>query len=807
MIKNYLKTAIRNLVRYMGFTLINIASLAIGLTGCLIIGLFVWDELQYDRFLKDGENIYRAYTKRSDNNGSNEATANVSPMFATYIKQQYPEVENATRLLMWNGKTLMESGNIKSYEDKGLIADSTFFKMFPLTFLKGDRNTALEGPTSLVITEDLANKYFGNTDPIGKVIKIDKTDAFVKGVLARIPEHFHLDFKYIIPMSGAGLPAKRMENWGWQQFFTYIKVKPGTNINQLQDKFQAAVKKEADSESEKDRFTYKPYLQALKNIHLQSADFIYDNAKRGNEMYVKGLVLIALFVLAIACFNFVNLATARSFRRAKEIGVRKVIGANRSQLLLQFTGETILLSIFSIIIAAIATIIILPALNNFTGKNITFNPITHPIIIPLLLVTGFIVGILAGIYPALVLSGFQPIKVLKGIKLTGDSNAHAWLRQGLVVIQFALSALLIISTIIVFRQINYLHDKDLGFNKDQILFFPVRNDLAKNLKAFKDELKRSPNITSVTAGYGLPGDQLAGDGVTIPGKDGEKTHPATLFIVDADYIKTLGLTIVAGRDFSKDMPTDTSNAFIINETGVKELGMGTPEKALGQRINWDKWIPDSLNPVKKGQVIGVVKDFHYKSLHEKVSTSVLQIYPPVLEKVAVKVKAADVKNTIAYINKTWNKFSPDYPLDYKFMDENFDEMYKSEDKLKTLLSIFTATAILVGCMGLFGLAAFSAEQRTKEIGIRKVLGATVLDIVSMLSKNFLQPVLIASLIAFPVAWWAMNNWLQNFPYRVSISWWVFALAAIVALIIALITVSFQSIKAAVSNPVKSLRTE
>jgi len=406
------------------------------------------------------------------------------------------------------------------------------------------------------------------------------------------------------------------------------------------------------------------------------------------------------------------------------------------------------------------------------------------------------------------MSGFQPIKVLKGLKPQGgNAGFSSALRKGLVIIQFALSALLIVCTTIVYRQMTFLHQKDLGFSKDQVLYFDVHGDVEKHPETFKQELLRSPGVVAVTSGYGLPGDVLAGDNIKVHTPEGDKQHTANLFIVDHDYVKTMGLQLVAGRDFSKAYATDVDEAFIVNETAVKELGFGTPQKALGKDLAWDKWVPDSLHPVKRGKVIGVVKDFHYKSLHEKVSTAVLQIYPPVLSKFAVKVKAADLPNTLSFIKSTWNKFSPDFPLDYKFLDENFAAMYQSEDKLSTLLWIFTVMAIFVGCMGLFGLAAFSAEQRTKEIGIRKVLGASVANIVGMLSRNFLKPVFIASVLAFPIAWWAMNGWLEDFPYRVTISWWVFAVAGVAALLIALITVSFQAIKAATSNPVTSLRSE
>jgi putative ABC transport system permease protein len=806
MYKNYFKIAWRNILRYKGFSLINILSLAIGITGCLMIGLFVWDEWQYDKFIKGGDNIYRFYTTRTDNTGTT-STASVPPMFASYTQSQYPEVENAARILMYNGKMLLETKRTKAYEAKGLVADSTFFTLFPLKFLQGDPATALKGPASVVISEDMAKKYFGSEDPMGKTITIDKTDCAVKGVFENVPEHFHLDFNFVQPISAAGIPKERMESWQWQKFFTYIKLKPNTDVKQLQAKFQQAVKKEADPKNLQSGFTYIPYLQSLNDVHLKSAEFVYDNAKRGNAAYVKGLIIIAIFVLVIACFNFINLATARSLRRAKEIGVRKVIGADRKQLIFQFIGETVLLAVIAFFISVLITVLLLPVLNAFMGKAIPLTLFVDPFFSLSLFVTAIIIGILAGIYPALIMSGFQPIKVLKGLKLTGNNTGSSNLRQGLVIVQFALSALLIVCTTIVYRQMNFLHKTDLGFNKDQVIYFDVHSGVEKDPEAFKTALLRSPGVISATAGYGLPGDVLAGDGIKLPEKDGEKEYTTNLFIVDFDYIKTMGLQVIAGRGFSKEYATDKEQAFVINETAVKELGFGSPENALGKDMLWNKWEPDSLQPVKKGKVIGVVKDFHYKSLHEKVSKAVLIIYPEVVAKVAVKVHTADLPNTIAFIKAEWNKFSPEYPLDYNFLDENFEKMYKSENKLSGLLWIFTLMAIFVGCMGLFGLATFSAEQRTKEIGIRKVLGASAMNITAMLSKTFLKPVFIASVLAFPVGWWAMNKWLQDFAYRVNISWWVFVLAAVIALLIALITISFQAIKAAVANPVKSLRTE
>ncbi|HET6768709.1 MAG TPA: ABC transporter permease, partial [Chitinophagaceae bacterium] len=675
-----MKTAFRNLLRYKGFAIINISSLTIGIIGCLVIGLFVWDEWQYDKEIPDGENVYRIYEQHKNNDAITYG-APVPPAYASFLKRTYPEVDTTARILMTIDKFLVQVGEKKNYEEKGWFVEASFLDMFSLKLSKGDPATALIEPGTVVITEELERKYFNDEDPINKAIYIDTDTLTVKGVLAKLPDHFHLDFRYLVSLETSRIPGERMERWTWHQFYTYVKLKPGTNVQQLQDKFQAHMKKEIFPTLTQAGSTFLPFFQSLKDIHLHSSEFIYDNAVRGNKTYVNALTIIALFVLVIACFNFVNLATARSFRRAKEIGVRKVIGAERKQLIIQFIGETILLSVLSMLCAIIATFFIVPLLNQFTGKSITFNPFTNPILGMIILAAGVVIGMIAGIYPALVLSGFQPIKVLKNIKLVG-SGGGAWLRQALVVIQFALSVLLIVSTTIVYRQTNYLNDKDLGFNKDQVVYFQIRGDLESNLESFKSELKRSPNIVSVTSGYGLPGDRYAGDGVTTIGNDGEKERSANVFIGDHDYVKTLGLRITAGRDFSRDMATDVKEAFIINETAVKEWGFGTPEKAIGQPISWNEWSPaDTLNPVKKGRVIGVVEDFHYKSLHEKVTASVIHIYPQVVFAVALKLRSGDIGKTIAYIDKVWSKFVPDYPLDYKFMDETYGVMYKAESKL------------------------------------------------------------------------------------------------------------------------------
>jgi putative ABC transport system permease protein len=807
MIINYLKSAIRNFLRYKVFAFINVVSLTIGLIGCLAIGLFVWDELQYDKHIEGGENIYRIYEERTDNIST---TYNVAapPSYATFLKQQYPEVENATRILMSDDKFLIESGSNRNYEQKGWFVEASFLNIFPLEFVYGNPSTSLAGPNTMIISQEMSERYFGKQDPVGRILKLDRSDIEVNGVFKNLPDHFHLDFNYLISLASAELPEERMQNWGWHQFYTYVKLKPGTDVPLLQHKFQAHIIKEILPNEIQQGISWLPYFQALKNIYLQSAEFTFDNAVKGNETYVKALTIIALFVLVIACFNFINLATARSFKRAREIGIRKVVGARKKQLITQFIGESVLLAVLSMVVAMAATRLLIPWLNQFTEKSIEFNPFTNPLWGISLLAVSVIIGILAGIYPSMVLSGFKPVKVLKSMKVVDKDLSSALLRKLLVVVQFSLSVLLIVCTLIVYRQTQFFNEKDLGFSKEQVLQFQARGKVANDPETFIAEIERSPGVLSVTSGYGLPGDKWAGDGVTIPGENKDQEHSANVFIGDHDYVKTLGLRIIAGRDFSKEMSSDVNEAFIVNETAVREFGLGTPQEAIGKPMHWKEWKPvDPQKPVKQGRVIGVVQDFHYKSLHEKVTPTVIQIYPGVLYKVAVKLQTNDISSTIAFIEEQWNKFAPEYPFDYEFMDQSYGKMYKNEEKLSSLLWIFAAMAIVVGCLGLFALAVLSAEERTKEIGIRKALGAKAMQIVTLLSGNFLALVMIAAVIAIPVAWLTMSNWLQNFSYRTTIEWWIFLLSVLLTALIALVTISFQTIRVSFTKPVKALRSE
>ena len=806
MFKTFLKISFRNLAKHKGFALINILGLTLGLASCLLIALFVWDEKQYDKYVPDADQVYRVYLKTDRAEGISNS-AGTSPMFVPTLKQEFPQVKEAARIMQIQSKVLFEQGDKKLYQEGGIYAEPDFLKIFPLASQYGAIAHALDDTKSVLISTTLSKQVFGDANPIGKQLTIDKLPFQVSGVF--VPNtKFHLAVNFVVNLQSAQIPAERMEKWGWQQFYTYVKVQKGTDIESLQNKFQAIIKRRVYPILKPSGFTYLPYFQPLQQIHLYSSDFKFDIAERGNIVYVNALSVIALFILLIACFNFVNLTTAKSIQRAKEVGVKKAIGASRWQLIIQFTGETILFALMSVIIALSVTLLLLPSLNQFTGKDITLQPLSFPLIIAIVLGLIFVVGVSAGFYPAMVLSRFKAIKVLKGSLGDDGMFKGQLLRKALVVTQFSLSSLLIISAIIVYQQVNFLHTKDLGFNKEQIMFFPMQGEtMTKNYSSFKNELLQSSGVSAVSIGYGFPGDLTAGDEIQVPGNGENNQYPATQLLVDHDYIKTLGLQMVAGRDFSKDIKTDATEGFIINETAVKQLGFGSPQKALGQRLDWKVWVSKTPDSLKKGRIIGVVKDFNYKNLYEKVNAAVIQIYPEAYWKVAVKLKTAEAASTINYVKDIWKKYSPEYPMDYTFMDENFKRMYQSEDKFRVLLVIFTGLAIFIGCLGLFGLAAYTAERRTKEIGIRKILGADVNSIVMLLSGEFLKLVAIALCIAAPLAWYFMNDWLKDFAYRVEIGWAVFVLAAALAMVIAMLTVSYQGIKAALVSPVKNLRTE
>ncbi|RIV17231.1 ABC transporter permease [Fibrisoma montanum] len=803
MLRNYFKIAWRNLIRYKGYTFINIAGLSIGLACCLVIFLFVQDELSYDAFHAKANRIHRIVNHRTSD-GREMDLARTPPPFGPTLRTTFPEVENMVRIFDFGSKELVAYEDKKFFEADIVLADSTFFDVFSFRLTRGNPAEVLRGPNSIVLSETMARKYFGNQDPVNKVLTIDNTYKFrVTGVMQDVPAQSHLNVNFVgsLGVLRDMVGAERMANWGWQQFFTYIVLPENYDPDKLNSKLPAFFAQHAGDEAGNDNY----HLQALKDVHLRSTDIEYDLARKGDIRYVYAFAVVALFTLLIACFNFMNLSTARSARRAKEVGLRKAVGAERTQLIGQFLGESVLQTGLALVLAVALTLVAVPTINTWAGKSLSSSSVlTVPFILGLL-ATGLLVGLLAGSYPAFFLSAFRPIKVLKG-DMKG-SQGGAFLRKNLVVVQFTVSIILIIGAGIVFYQMRYIQQNNMGFTKEQLVMVPLRTaDIAKNIETIKAELLKNPSITAATACYGVPGGRFAGDGINLPGKP--KQFSTNMFLVDYDYIPTLDMTMVAGRNFSRSFGTDADQGFILNETAVNVLGWGKPADAIGKEILWPRWSPPTpSDTIKRGKVIGVVKDFNYKTVHQKIEPMVLHIVPSEYAYLVVRIRPEATTAALSVLQAKWQSLASDWPFEYTFLDEQFAEQYRSEQIFSKVFGLFTFLSIFITCLGLFGLAAFTAEQRTKEIGVRKVLGASVTNILVLLSKDFLKLVLIAIILASPVAWYAMNQWLQGFAYKIDIEWWMFVLAGVLATLVAILTVGFQSIKAALMNPVKSLRTE
>jgi putative ABC transport system permease protein len=804
MFRNYLKTAWRNIRKNKLFSAINILGLSIGMALCFIIMLYVQDELSYDRFNKNADNIARVVFQADINGGKINESVSMPPVAQT-MKKDFPEVQDATRLLGFgNSKIIYNNKEFK--DDEVAFVDPNFFSIFTLPMIKGDAKSALPEANTIVITESTAKKYFGNEDAIGKTIVVTANNNQpykVTGVIKDIPvnSHFHFD----IFASMTGWTDAKSDSWLHGGYHTYLLLKPHTDLAKMEVRFPDMVAKYMGPQIQQQmglslaQFREKGNslgftLQPLTDIHLNS-NTTTEFEPGGNEMYVYIFAGVAIFMLLVACINFINLSTAGASKRAKEVGVRKVAGSGRFQLIKQFLSESILITFFALLIAFAIVELALPAFNNISGKQLSFD--VKPILAFVSL--GFIVGVIAGIYPAFYLSSFKPIAVLKG-KLTTTHKSFG-LRSSLVVFQFFISVALIVGTIVVYQQMKYIQNKDLGFNKDQIITIPNSYVLGNNEKVFKQQLLQDPRIVNATTSFYKPaGPSYYNNALAYPQGNDNLVVNGVDFHVDEQYIPTMGMTMVSGRNFSKEFTTD-SFGIILNETAAKAFGWNNTT-ALNKTI-----IRQNSERGKNiaYHVIGVIKNFNFKSLHEAVSPLYMTLYPE--GGLIFKTKTTDVAGLLATMKKQWASYNTEEPFTYSFMDDLFNKAYSTEQKTGTILNIFSILTIFVACLGLFGLATYTAEQRTKEIGIRKVLGASVTQVTQMLSKEFLKLVIIASLIAFPAAWWAMNKWLQSFAYRIDISWWVFAVAGFSALLIALLTVSFQAIKAALSNPVKSLRTE
>ena len=805
MLKNYLKVALRNLWKNKSFSAINIIGLAAGLAVCLLIVLYVVDELSYDKYNKNADRIYRLDADIYFND--TQAIFAVAPdPLAPTLKREYPVVEEMTRV-NFQQDVLIKKDNQNVQDHNVGYVDSTFFKLFTIPMIAGDPSTALKEPNSIVVDKTTAKKYFNSADVIGKILRVDNnTDCKITGVIKDIPKQSHFHFHFLRPR------GKDNDSWLSNNTFNYVMLKPGVSQQEMQKNVDATVAKYIgrdleqqlhsslkDLESKGNHFIY--HLMPLTDIHLRS-DKSYEMEANGDITYVYIFSVIAVFILIIACVNFMNLSTARSANRAKEVGIRKVAGSLRLHLITQFLTESVLLSFFSLLFAIGMAALLVPLFNQLAGKEMSVTTLFSTWLFPVMIALVFLVGLLAGSYPAFYLSSFQPIEVLKGKIAKGFKSS--WLRSGLVVFQFCISITLIIGTIIIYEQLDYIRSRKIGYNRDQVLVIHNAYYLDNQIHTFRNELLNIPGITNAS----ISGDLPTNSGFDNEGwfrdaaMDASKAVVLTNFYIDDDYIPTLGMQIKEGRNFSKDFPTD-SLGVILNEASVKVLGLKDPFKELIYRPNFhDNGIHGSL----AYHVVGVVKDFNFSSMHQSVGPVIIQRGDN-WGAIAVRVNSKNISSIISAIKNKWTGMVPAQPFNYTFMDADFDNIYTAEQRTGKLFITFAVFAILIGCLGLFGLVTYAAEQRIKEIGVRKVLGASVSGIVTMLSRDFAKLILIASLIAFPIAWWAMHKWLQSFAYRITISWWVFIAAGIMALVIALLTVSFQAIRAALANPVRSLRTE
>jgi putative ABC transport system permease protein len=807
MFRSYLKVALRNLWKNKGYSAINIFGLSVGLATCLLIFLYVWDEISYDRFHTKAERIFRI---NSDIRfGGLDMTLAVSsdPM-GQALKADYPEVEQYTRIYASSGAKLLRKGNDFINEPDVAHADSTFFEVFDFPLVAGNPKTALNDPNTVVVSETAARKYFGTTDAIGKLIETNDKESYkVTAVMKDMPSNSHFRFHLLFSMDNVDYTFGTYLS---HNFHTYLLLKKGVSAQAFEKKFPAYLDKyvlpqasaitsiKSMAEFEKSGNYLRYSLIPLTDIHLKS-DRFPELDVNGSEQNVYIFSFVAFFILLIACINFMNLSTARSANRAKEVGIRKVLGTDRKILISQFLTESTLVAFLALVIALAITVLVLPLFNDLANKQLTIISLFRPGFLPFLLAIPLLVGLIAGSYPAFYLSSFQPITVLKG-KLAGGFKKSSF-RSALVVFQFSATIFLIIATIVIYNQLNFIRNRKLGFTKEQVLIIDNPYVMGDQSRAFKEEILKLGGVSSGTLSSFLPvssssrNDNTYSKEAVLDDKNGLNMQT---WRIDEDYLKTLGMEIIKGRNFSREFGTD-STAVIINETTEKLLGYTDP---IGKSI----YATDGVGGMTPYRIIGVVRNFNFESLRHTVGPLCFRLGKST-GSAAFKVQTKDIKSLVASVESVWKKMAPGMPFSYRFLDDAFDSMYRAEQRMGKLAVAFSVLAILVACMGLFGLATYAAEQRTKEIGIRKVLGASVSGIVEMLSRDFIKLVLISSLIAFPLSWWAMHSWLNDFVYRTDLSWWIFLAAAGIALFIALVTTSFQAIRAALMNPVRSLRTE
>ena len=814
MLKNYLRIAVRNLAKYKLISFINLFGLTVGLACCLLILSYILHETSYDRYNRKADRIWRV--TRSFNNKDGIVSLHlgaVAPPFGPLLQNDFPDIQKVTRLLPINNTPMRYQDKIFNEKDL-FFADKNFFGVFDVNLLQGNPQTALADPFSILLTETTARKYFGDADPINKVIRMNNQFNFkVTGIFQPFPSAAHLHPEVLLSFNTLNDTAiygekNLMTNFGNNAFYTYLLLPEHYPVHSLEAQFPAFIDRRMPQDGappgiKAHQFT-QLYLQPLTDIHLRS-HLDEEIEENGDASRVTIFGAIALFILLIACINYMNLSTARSALRAKEIGIRKVSGAVRQEIIFQFLSESILLSYIALLLAAALTWLTLPSLNSLAGLQLSVGSLLRPIVLLPLLFTPLLVGILSGLYPALFLSSFQPSKVLKGLFKAGSGSIS--FRKVLVVTQFAISIVLLISTAIVFQQLHFMQNTSLGFDKDHIVTLQYNGGLDHTYESFRTTLLQDPHIRQATRSSRIPSGRLL-DEQGASTESGDSLRPVTADIkylaVDHDFLSAYGIPIAAGRDFSRAYATDTSS-FLLNVAATRALGIRTPQEMIGKNFSYGG---------TKGKIIGVMKDFNFESMHQAI-VPIIMIMPTASQagnnfnRISIKISGNkdNVSAAIAHLEKTWKSYLPEVPFEYTFLDEKFEQLYQSEERQGTLFTVFSGIAIFIACLGLLGLSAFSISQRLKEIGIRKVLGASTSGIIRLLSLDFLKLVALAALIAFPIAWYAMHNWLHDFAYRISIQWWIFGIAGLLAAMVALATISFQALRAALANPIKSLRTE
>lgn len=803
MLKNYFKIALRNLTRNKSYAFINIFGLAIGLTCTVLIGLYVLQEFSYDGFHENKDQIYRVV--ESYNSDAEETWfATTFSALAPTLLQEYPSIKRATHVYPTNG-LITNSNNAKYQEESIIYADSAFFEMFSFELASGDPKTVLSKPLSVVITESTADKLFGSTQVLGKNITFnDQRGAFdfeITGVAKDLPKNSHIQFEYVFSYESL-MQTRSWEynKWYYPPMYTYVELNSNESLNDLRAAFPDFQRKYVGSEANIRELDLQPITDIRLHSNLQN-----ELTTTSNISYIYLFSAIGFFILIIACINFMNLATARSMKRSREVGMRKTLGAQRKQLIVQFLGEAFIITLVATAIALTITESILPYFNSISGKELSLSAIPTVQLLAGIAGVIFFVSLIAGSYPAFYLSAFRPIHVLKGATQKEGRGSFVF-RKGLVVFQFFVSAGLIFGTFVVTQQLDYIQNDRLGFNKEQVAIIPIRetNDQF-NIKSLKDEILRIPGITSASAVSGVPG---ISSGIHSFGVIPEDNRQDTLGIMsitsDHSFLETLELNLIAGRDFSEAYSTDETQAFIINESAARKMGWDNP---IGEELTLRFYLSDLVE--KKGTVIGMVQDFQYHSLHSEIDPILIQVFSSTYyhDYLAVRITSDNMQSTLSDMEEKWSAFNPDRPFEFSFLDDTFDAMYNAEQRLGLVFNLFAIVAVAIACLGLFGLASYSTEQRLKELGIRKVLGASVADILSLLSKDFLKLVLIGFLFSIPVALYFMNLWLQNFADRIEFSFGLFFFVGIIALAVAIIAISYQTTRAALMNPVKSLRSE